>query len=77
MRCFGAYDVMQVDATAAGDAFTAALALRYVETGDIGESIPFASACAAISVTRPGAVPSMPSRREVEDFVTNNSLRRL
>jgi len=76
IECFGAYAVKQVDSTAAGDAFTAGLALRYAETGDIGGSIPFASACAALAVTRVGAIPSMPERHEVESFLQNNTLNK-
>jgi ribokinase len=76
IEAFGAYAVKQVDSTAAGDAFTAGLALSYAETGDIAGSIPFASACAAISVTREGAIPSMPERHEVEAFMQNNTINK-
>jgi ribokinase len=74
MKTFGTYSVTQVDSTGAGDAFTAGLALTYAETGDIDRSIQFASACAALSVTRVGAIPSMPERDEVETFMKNNSM---
>jgi ribokinase len=74
IETFGAFDVEQVDSTAAGDAFTAGLALRFAETGDIYGSIPFASACAALAVTRAGAIPSLPNRSEVETFLKCNSL---
>jgi ribokinase len=39
---------------------------------DIKEAVFFASAVAAISVTRFGAVPSMPTRAEIEDFINNH-----
>jgi ribokinase len=74
IESFGTYTVTQVDSTAAGDAFTAGLALSYAETGDIRQSIQFASACAAIAVTRVGAIPSMPERNEVVTFMRNNTL---
>jgi ribokinase len=74
IRTFDAYAVKQVDSTAAGDAFTAGLALRYAETGDIEGSIPFASACAALAVTRVGAIPSLPERHEVETFLQKHYL---
>ncbi len=32
-----------------------------------GETIRFATRCAAVSVTRRGAQPSLPAREEVED----------
>jgi len=73
---YGTFMVHPVDSTAAGDAFTAALSLRYAETEDIDGSIPFASACAAITVTRSGAIPSLPSRQEVEEFMQNNRLQK-
>jgi ribokinase len=75
VETYSAYEVQPVDATAAGDAFTAALSLRYTETGDMDSSIHFASACAAITVTRPGAVPSLPSRQEVEEFLRSRGSR--
>ena len=76
IQCFGTYAVKQVDSTAAGDAFTAGLALRYAEIGDIRGSISFASACAALAVTRVGAIPSIPERHEVESFMQNNTLNK-
>ncbi|OGG77946.1 hypothetical protein A3B35_02190 [Candidatus Kaiserbacteria bacterium RIFCSPLOWO2_01_FULL_54_24] len=42
------------DSTGAGDSFFAGLLVRYVETGDIDESIRFANACAAKVVTQKG-----------------------
>jgi ribokinase len=74
IEAFGSFGVEQVDSTAAGDAFTAGLALGFAETGDIAGSIPFASACAALAVTREGAIPSLPDRGEVEEFLQRNSL---
>jgi ribokinase len=54
-----------VDTTAAGDAFNGALAVALAEGQSIGEAGSFATAAAAISVTRDGAQPSMPSRDDV------------
>lgn len=55
-----------VDATAAGDCFTGALAVALAEGRDVGEAVAFATAAAAISVTRLGAQPSLPRRSEVD-----------
>lgn len=55
-----------VDTTAAGDAFTASIACALAEGLDLMDAARFASRVAAISVTRPGAQPSMPTRDEVE-----------
>jgi ribokinase len=61
-----AFPVKAVDTTAAGDAFNGAFATALMLGKDPVESARFASAAAAISVTRPGAQPSMASRDEVE-----------
>lgn len=64
-----AYSVNAVDTTAAGDAFNAGFAVGLMMGMEVVESARFASAVAAISVTRPGAQPSMPDLREVEQFI--------
>lgn len=57
--------VNAVDTTAAGDAFTGALACALAEGRDLRESAIFATRVASVSVTRMGAQPSMPSRAEI------------
>lgn len=64
-----AYRVQAVDAVGAGDAFNAALAVALAEGQALEQALAFASAAAALSVTRPGAAASMPQRREVEAFL--------
>ncbi len=64
-----AFPVEATDTTAAGDAFNAGFAVGLSRGFDASRSAIFASAVAAISVTRPGAQPSMPTRDEVERFV--------
>ena len=64
-----AYKVDAVDTTAAGDTFCGGLAVALVEGKSLRESLQFASAAAAISVTRMGAQPSAPTRREIEGFL--------
>jgi ribokinase len=64
------FTVHAVDTTAAGDAFNGAFATGLMlHKGDV-ESARFASAAAAISVTRAGAQPSMPQMAEVEEMLT-------
>lgn len=65
--------VTAVDTTAAGDAFNGALAVAVAEGRPLGEAISFACAAGALSVTRAGAQPSMPTRAELESFLTRNS----
>jgi ribokinase len=57
--------VKAVDTTAAGDAFNGAFAVALMQGLSLKESGRFASAAAAISVTRPGAQPSLADRSEV------------
>jgi ribokinase len=69
-RLFDSYHVKAVDATAAGDSFTAALAYCLVTGNPIEDSIRFASAAAAITVSRQGAQPSIPTQEEVLQFIS-------
>lgn len=68
-------DVKVVDTTAAGDAFTAAMAIEYVKSGDIEKAIRFANIVGTITVTRLGAQPSLPSLYEVMEFAKERNLR--
>lgn len=61
--------VNAVDTTAAGDAFNAGFAVGSISGYSALETGVFASAVAAISVTRPGVQPSMPRGGEVEKFL--------
>ena len=69
-----AFSVDAVDTTAAGDAFNAGFAVGLMRGFTTVRSAVFASAVAAISVTRPGAQPSMPSGQEVERFLEQHSI---
>ncbi len=64
-RWFPAPKVKAVDAVGAGDCFSGALAAALAEDKPIEAAIQFAVAAAAISVTRAGAQPSLPMRREI------------
>lgn len=57
--------VKVIDTTAAGDSFCGALAVSIAEGKDLIAAAHFANSCAAISVTRFGAQPSLPTRREI------------
>ena len=59
-----------VDATAAGDVFNGTLATALSEGRSLLEAARWASNAAAISVTRRGAQPSIPTREEVERFAS-------
>lgn len=66
------FSVHAVDSTGAGDVFDGALAVALSERKQMGEAVSFANAAAAISVTRLGAQPSIPRRREIENFLASH-----
>jgi ribokinase len=59
-----------VDTTAAGDAFTAALGVALAEGRDLQSAAAWANFAGALAVTRLGAQPSMPTRGELEGFIS-------
>ena len=63
-----AYKSNVVDTTAAGDCFTAAMALEYVRTGDVYSSCNLGNKAGAIAVSRIGAAESMPNVEEIRLF---------
>lgn len=61
-----AFEVEVVDTTGAGDTFCGALAVALAEGQEPEQALRFASAAAALAVTRAGAQPSLPKRAQVE-----------
>ena len=61
-----AFPVTAVDTTAAGDTFTGYFVAGLMEGRTLRDCMCRAGMAAAISVTRPGAAPSIPGRKEVE-----------
>jgi ribokinase len=72
VRSVPAYPVAAVDTTAAGDTFCGAFASALSESKALDECAAFASAAAAISVTRLGAQPSVPRRDEILAFLAGH-----
>jgi ribokinase len=64
-----AFAVTSIDTVAAGDCFTGALAVELARKQPLSDAIRFASAAAALKVTRTGAQPGLPTRTEVEAFL--------
>lgn len=60
------FKVKAVDTTAAGDIFNGALAVALGEGRPLIDAVRFANAAAALSVTKLGAQPSAPRRRDIE-----------
>jgi ribokinase len=69
-----AFPVQARDTTAAGDTFNAALAVALAEGKAMPAALRFASAAAAISVTRMGAQSSAPARAEVDALSSTDNL---
>lgn len=63
-----AYRTTVVDTTAAGDAFTAALAVNLLKKRDIISSIDYANRVGALTVAKLGAQPSLPYKKDVESL---------
>ena len=62
-----------LDATAAGDAFRAAFGVALAEGRPPAACLQFAAAAGAIAVSRLGAVPSLPTRAEVEALLAGSA----
>jgi len=69
-----AIKVNPVDTTAAGDAFVGAFAFGLVQELNHYDCIRLANASAALSVTRMGAQPSLPSLNEVKEFLSDKKI---
>jgi len=65
---YEAYRVNPVDTTAAGDSFTAGIAVALSEGKSMDKAIKFASKVGALTVTKEGAQSSLPTREEVMQF---------
>ncbi len=63
-----AFHVKALDATAAGDAFTAALGLAWNHMS-VGDALQFANAAGALTTMGMGAQPSMPTLDSVTRFI--------
>lgn len=68
------FKVQAVDTTGAGDGFVAGVLAKVLDYGDdfaahLPEIVRFANAVGAITTTKRGAIPALPTRAEVEAFL--------
>ena len=67
------YKVKAIDTVGAGDSFNGALAVALVEGKAIEEAVKFGNAMGALTVQKNGAIPSLHTRKEVEEFIKINN----
>ena len=67
--------VEAVDTTAAGDAFTAALAVEYYKTKKLSHSCKYANVAGALTVTKFGAMSSLPTKNQINNFIDDRNLK--
>lgn len=65
-----AFKVQAVDTTAAGDVFNGALTVALAEGKSTVDAARFGCAASALAVTRPGAQNSIPTRTEIDVFLS-------
>ncbi len=68
----GIFPVTAVKPVGAGDSFMAGLLTSLAAGLDLKSAVLRGSACASITVSRPGCAPAMPGTEELEAFVTTH-----
>jgi ribokinase len=66
------FPITPIDTTASGDAFNGALAVSLARGESLPHAVRFANAAGAITATRPGAQPSLPTRKELDQFMASS-----
>lgn len=69
----GIYRVQALKPTGAGDSFMAGFLASLADGHDMRQSILRGSACASITVSKPGCAPAMPDGPELEAFLAHHS----
>ena len=67
------YRVQPVDTTAAGDAFTGAMAVGLAEGMPLAAAVKFANAAGALTCLKSGAMGAIPTRAEVDAFMAERA----
>lgn len=70
---FPAFTIKAIDTVAAGDAFNGGLATALLEGLSLIEAIRWGAAAGALSATRAGAQPSIPTRPEFDAFIASRA----
>lgn len=72
-KLISSFKVPAVDSTAAGDAFNAGLAVALLRGNNLSDAVRYAAAVGAVSVTRAGAQPAMPTAVEVDKLLARRT----
>ena len=67
------FPITPVDTTASGDAFNGALAVSLASGNSLSQAVRYACAAGAVTATRPGAQPSLPTREELDQFIASSA----
>jgi ribokinase len=67
------FPVTPVDTTACGDAFNGALAVALARHDSLSRAVQYANAAGALTATRHGAQPSLPTSRELQQFIATSA----
>ena len=67
--------VNSIDTVAAGDSFNGGLAVALLEGKGLKEAVRWGAAAGAIATTKPGAMPSMPYRHELDELLSIGKTR--
>ena len=72
--CFSVapFNVTAIDTTGAGDTFLGYVLADLSDGQTMQQAMSYASAAAALQITRQGALPAIPSRSEVNRFIQDN-----
>lgn len=62
------FAVKPVNTVAAGDAFNGGFAVQILNGSSIDDAVKYANAVGGLAVTKEGAIPSIPTKEEVEGF---------
>ncbi|MBQ9802176.1 MAG: ribokinase [Clostridia bacterium] len=73
----GVFPVQSVDTTSAGDSFIGGFCTALCDKKDAAEAVLYASAVAAITVSRAGACVSIPTAAEVREFLRTNRIEQI
>ena len=77
--CFAGNEVIEVkankvdaiDTTAAGDTFVGTLASKLINNASLKEALDYASICSSLTCLKNGAQQSIPTLKEVNEYLTN------